>query len=131
MAEVKKKHAGGRPPREIDYDKVEEMAAQGCTQEDIAGELGIAERTLQGRDEFLRRHKKGGTRLRNSLRSRAVAMAEQGDKTMMIFLLKNFCGMRDVWDVKQEVSGGLDLAVLKKIADGDLKDMPDDITPKN
>ena len=129
MEEVKKKHAGGRPPKEIDFDKVEQMAAQGCTQEDIAGELGVAYSTLKSREEFSARHKKGADCLRNSLRSRAVAMAEQGDKTMLIFLLKNFCGMRDVWDVKQEVSGSLDVSVLKKIADEALKALPDDTTP--
>lgn len=131
MAEEKKKHAGGRPPKEIDYSKVEEMAARGCTQEDIADELNIARSTLNTREEFSDSIKKGKARVRNSLTSRAVEMGLGGDKVMLIFALKNLCGWRDVWDIKQEVSGNVDVtAVLQKLAAPALKAIANDDTGK-
>lgn len=128
MAEAKKKR--GRPPKPVDYELVEQMAAAGGTQEDIADKVGVDRTNLANREEFHHSYKSGERTLRLSLRSRAVEMAMNGDRTMMIFLLKNFCGMRDVWDIKQEVSGNLNVdAALRKIASDDLKDIPDVTTP--
>jgi len=135
VAEGKKKHAGGRPPKFIDYAEIERMAEQGATQEEMSEAQGIANSNLRARSEFQAAYKKGQEKLRRSLRRRAVEIALDEDakdaKTMLIFLLKNFCGMRDVWDIKQEVSGNLNVdAALRKIANTDLKDIPDVTTPK-
>ena len=103
MPEVKKKHPGGRPPKPVDYDVVEEMAARGNTQEDIADEVDLKRQNLAKRPEFRDSYKKGRARACNSLTSKAVEMGLGGDRVMLIFALKNLCGWRDVWDIKQEV----------------------------
>jgi len=131
VAEVKKKHAGGRPPKFVDYSVVEEMAARGNTQDDIADTVDLKRQNLATRPEFHDAYKRGRVRVRNSLTSKAVEMGLAGDRTMLIFALKNLCGWRDVWDIKQEVSGNLNVnAALRKIASTDLKDIPDVTTPK-
>lgn len=103
MAEVKKKHAGGRPPKFVDYSVVEEMAARGNTQDDIADTVDLKRQNLATRPEFHDAYKRGRVRARNSLTSKAVEMGLNGDRVMLIFALKNLCGWRDVWDIKQEV----------------------------
>lgn len=112
MPEVKKKHPGGRPPKPIDYAEVERLAASGNTQEDIAGAFDVDRTNLLDRPEFRHSYKRGMEEGRRSLRSRAFEMAMSGDKTMMIFLLKNLCGMRDVWDIKQEVKSDSNVNVV-------------------
>lgn len=99
MAEPKRK--GGRPRVEIDREQFETMCAQQCTEKEIAAHFRCSVDTVQawckrtykcGFSEIFKQKREAGI---GSLRSRAYEMAMAGDKTMMIFLLKNYAGMRD------------------------------------
>jgi hypothetical protein len=91
----------GRPKIVIDYNIVEKLAHIQCTEAEIAEFLGISVRTLQRNPEFSRIHKKGLETGKMSLRRIMWKKADDGNVTMMIWLSKQYLGMRD----KQEVTG--------------------------
>lgn len=100
MAE--KKNRGGRPRVEIDKDAFETMCGQQCTEKEIAAHFRCSVDTIQNWckktykasfSEVFKQKRLSGI---GSLRSRAYEMAMAGDRTLMIFLLKNYAGMRDV-----------------------------------
>jgi len=119
--------AGGRPKKPIDYAVVYEMAGEFCTQDDIAEELNISVRTLQRDDEFCRVYKKGLQAAKCSLRRKQYAVAMLGDKTMLIWLGKQYLDQSD--KVQQELTGkdGEQLVVKFEIVDGrtsETRDVP-------
>ena len=80
---------------DIDLEQVEEMAAEFCTQDESADDMGF-ERTLfhrrkDVRSAFLR----GKNSAKMSLRHMMYNAARSGDRTMMIFLAKNELGYKD------------------------------------
>lgn len=89
----------GRPKKEIDYGVVEKLANIQCTQEEIAGVLGISVRTLQRDEEFCRIYKKGQENGKMSLRRIQYKLAEK-NASMAIFLGKQYLGQRDNVEVK-------------------------------
>ena len=84
----------GRPKKEIDYGVVEKLANIQCTQEEIAGVLGISVRTLQRDEEFCRIYKKGQENGKMSLRRIQFKLAEK-NTSMAIFLGKQYLGQKD------------------------------------
>lgn len=99
----RKKHPGGRPPIEIDYDLCEKLARVLCTQAEIAAILGVSLSTLEHDKEFLRIHKKGLEVGKASLRRMQYKAAEEGNSTMLVWLGKQYLGQRDKRDT--ELSG--------------------------
>lgn len=97
-----------RPRIQIDLKKVEEFAARGLTQEQIANALGISERTLYERkkdsadfaDAIKRGQSKGIAEVANVLFQKAIT----GETAAAIFFLKARAG----WSEKQElqIEGG-------------------------
>jgi hypothetical protein len=96
--------AGGRPKKEIDYDKVEKLASIHCTQEEIATILELSVDTLQRDPEFCGIYKRGLEKGRASLRRMQWKAAEAGDKTMLVWLGKQILGQRDKQDIISQVS---------------------------
>ena len=83
----------GRPKRVIDFQKVEALAAIGCSQEEIAAELGIGETTLK-------RHcgpilKRGTKKCHVKLRSAMFRHAMKGDPRLLVFLGKVYLGLKE------------------------------------
>lgn len=99
------KGEGGRPIVEIDWGLVDNMAAIHCTAEEIASMLGCCRDTLNNRCKI--EHdmtfsayleiKKGAGKM--SLRRRQWKAAEAGDRTMLVWLGKQWLGQSD----KQQV----------------------------
>lgn len=86
---------------DIDWDDVKAKLDDGNTVKDICISLGIDRTTAYKCCErdlgislstLSTRYKK---RVKVSLISKAVQMARDGDKTMLIFTLKNLCGWND------------------------------------
>ena len=110
MAETKKKT--GRPQFEIDWPKVDGMCAIHCTGEEIAGVLGCDYDTLVAAikrehgltfSEYFAQKSANG---KVSLRRRQYSAAMEGDRTMQIWLGKQWLGQAE----KQDVAVGENLA---------------------
>jgi hypothetical protein len=82
-----------RPKLEIDPEQVENMAAIGCTVDEMATILGCSGRTLQKR--FFTPIERGRSRLNRSLRRKQAEMALNGNVTMLIWLGKQYLGQRE------------------------------------
>ena len=96
----------GRPRVKIDPLELEKLYSMQCTDEEVAGFLGVSTRTLARRKqvkkfaEIVDRAKaKGKVSVRRSL----FKLAANGNIAAAIFLAKNLLGMRDV--VSNEHSG--------------------------
>lgn len=83
----------GRDKTVVPPDQVEELAALGCTDRDIANFFGVKEDTL--RYNFADNLIKGREELKISLRRSMLRTAHQGNAAVLIFLAKNILGMTD------------------------------------
>lgn len=90
----------GRPKAVINYELVKDLSMIQCTQEEIASILGLGVRTLQNNEEFMRIYKIGMDEGKKSLRRTMFATALKGNPTMLIWLSKQYLGMREP---KQEI----------------------------
>ena len=81
--------------KEIDLEQVEEMAAEFCTQDEIATDMGF-ERTLFHRRKDVRlAFENGKNSAKTSLRHMMFNAAKSGDRSVLIFMAKNELGYRD------------------------------------
>lgn len=94
----------GRPKAQpaLTEKQIEQLAAIGCSDDEIATLAGIAESTLQ--DRFRAHLKAGRAQLRQRLRKKQIARAMAGSDTMLIWLGKQYLEQRD----KNEISGDPD-----------------------
>ena len=83
----------GRPNKKVDEKVIANLSQIGCTQEEIGSVVGISARTLQRRfSDLVEENKNIG---KASLRKRMWASALKGNPNMMIWLSKNYLGMKD------------------------------------
>jgi len=83
----------GRPNKDVDEDVIAKLSQIGCTQEEIGAVVGISARTLQRRfADLVEENKNIG---KASLRKRMWQSALKGNPNMMIWLSKNYLGMKD------------------------------------
>ena len=78
------------------------MAAEFCTQEEIAQDMGFDRTTFQKRPDVLAAFHNGKNMAKMSLRHMMYMQAKSGDRTMMIFLAKNELGYKDNPEPAQE-----------------------------
>ena len=104
MAKTKAKPKRGRPLIKIDMEQVEQLAAIGATQAEIASHLGVTEQTLHNRKGFLGVYKRGMVRGRLSLRHKQFNLAKGGDKTMLVWLGKQLLGQSDRRELSADVT---------------------------
>lgn len=104
----------GRPKIEIDISKVEEYAAQGLTQEEIALCLGISERTLRNHKQvdsvLADAIKSGKAKAASEIANTLYQMARNKDLGAIIWWEKTRRGLTD--KVQQEHTGGLTIKVV-------------------
>ena len=98
----------GRPPADVDPDKVYELAKIHCTMPEMVAILGIGEDTLRRR--FAGVIEKGRSEGKSSLRRTQWKAAEAGNTTMLIWLGKQLLDQTD--KSIHEHSGHIDLAKL-------------------
>ena len=83
----------GRPNKKVDEKVIANLSQIGCTQGEIGSVVGISARTLQRRfSDLVEENKNIG---KASLRKRMWASALKGNPNMMIWLSKNYLGMKD------------------------------------
>ena len=83
----------GRPNKKVDEKVIANLSQIGCTQEEIGSVVGISARTLQRRfADLIEDNKNKG---KASLRKRMWQSALKGNPNMMIWLSKNYLGMKD------------------------------------
>ena len=83
----------GRPKKDLDKDVIAKLSQIGCTQEEIGSVVGISARTLQRRyADLVAENKNIG---KASLRKRMWQSALKGNPNMMVWLSKNYLGMKD------------------------------------
>jgi hypothetical protein len=106
----------GRPNKDVDQDVIAKLSQIGCTQEEIGAVVGISARTLQRRfSDLVEENKNIG---KASLRKRMWASALKGNPNMMIWLSKNYLGMKDR-TVQETVVEPLPLIIEAKAEDID------------
>jgi len=83
----------GRPNKKVDEKIIANLSQIGCTQEEIGSVVGISARTLQRRfSDLVEDNKNIG---KASLRKRMWQSALKGNPNMMVWLSKNYLGMKD------------------------------------
>jgi len=104
----------GRPNKDVDEDVIAKLSQIGCTQEEIGAVVGISARTLQRRfSDLVEENKNIG---KASLRKRMWASALKGNPNMMIWLSKNYLGMKDR-TVQETINEPLPLIIEAKVED--------------
>jgi AraC-like DNA-binding protein len=93
----------GRPPLPIPAKTVEELAARGCTVEEIAGILGCSRDTIER--NFAAQVALGRNRLAEKLRGKQVDLAMNGSVPLLIWLGKQYLGQKEKSEavVREEV----------------------------
>jgi hypothetical protein len=96
----------GRKRITIDWDEVDKMLEAGCTGTEIAAALGMHPETLYGRCEqdnnigfsdYLAQKRASGARL---LKMKQFEIAMSGDKTMLIWLGKQYLDQTEKQEIK-------------------------------
>jgi DNA-binding XRE family transcriptional regulator len=113
----------GRPPAEVSDEQIQgltPLAAYGMTVEEMATVLGISKKTLErlsNRDERIKDAIEKGRLLAGSkLKRKAYEMAEKGDRTMLIFLLKVRYGWSETQKHLHDINPG---SILEEFLDMD------------
>jgi len=114
MAAKKPGKKMGRPRKNVDWESVAEMCHIHCTEEEIASLCKCSIDTLQRRcfeetgltfAQFSRQNRAGG---KQSLRRRQYTIANAGDKTMLIWLGKQWLGQKDQSRVETDAKVTID-----------------------
>jgi hypothetical protein len=113
----KEKPKGGRPPKPLDLEELKRIARTGATNIEMAARLGMSEDTLARRlqdPEIRALVDEAQAEVKISLRAKQVQLALAGDRTMLVWLGKQWLGQKDRLDHAVEVSGGLTLAEIAR-----------------
>jgi hypothetical protein len=118
----------GRKRIRIDIAEVEKLCALHCTDEEIAGFMGVSPRTFARRKRqpaFVEAMERGKGKGRLSLRRSLWNLAMKGNPAANIFLAKNLLGYRDVMSNEHSGPDGGPIAIdscpeLSKLSNEDL-----------
>lgn len=108
-----------KPKIEIDLDKVEALAANGLTQQQIADSLGISESTLYERKrentDFAEAIKRGRAKGIAVVTNALMKKVKEGNVTAMIFFLKSQAGWKETQSVDLNLSDEAKPKVYKSL----------------
>lgn len=105
MAKNEAKKKMGRPPLPFDWSKLDAILQYKASLIDAAEIMECHVDTIEKKIKamhgctFSEYRDKKMSKVRLTLVQKAIGMAQNGDRTMLIFCLKNMCGWRDVQDV--------------------------------
>lgn len=112
---IKQPAKRGPKPRVINYDTVERLAMIQCTEAEIAYAIGFTPEGFRLRKnndkQLLGALEKGKETGRASIRRLQFKAAEKGDRTMLVWLGKQYLGQSDKQDVKQ--TGPISVQIVK------------------
>ena len=119
----------GRPKANIDWSVVDKYLQAQCDGAGIASLLGIDRETLYNRcktdnnlgfSDYMALKRSEGVEL---LRAKQYAVAMEGDKTMLVWLGKQYLGQKEKSEIKHEGS-----AITIQVGDNRAKDGLDDLS---
>jgi len=113
-----------RPKLQIDSEDIKNLAAVGCSVEEIAALITPDERIIEGKfinhktveRRFGPALKKGRAMMKGQLRSRLFERAMAGDTAILIFLAKTILGLRESKETP-DVSVNVSAAACAAVAD--------------
>lgn len=93
---------------ELDLAQIEAFGTVGATHQEMADYFGVNVRTIERymadeNSDICRVYKGALSKAKLSFRRTQMALAQQGNATMAIWLGKTFLGQRDVTEVKQDI----------------------------
>jgi hypothetical protein len=100
----------GRPPKTFDWEKIKQAAYVQCSQVEICHIFDTTPETLEAaclRDlgehfsDFYKKSAEGG---KSSLRREMYKKAMSGNVPMMIWLSKNYMGMKENWNLPENIA---------------------------
>lgn len=110
MARKPTGNPNGRPPKTFDWDKIKQAAYVQCTAQEIAYIFETTVDTLDAAckrefgesfSDFYKRNAEGG---KSSLRREMYKKAMAGNVPMMIWLSKNYMGMKENWNLPENIA---------------------------
>jgi hypothetical protein len=110
MARKPTGRALGRPPKTFDWEKIKQAAYVQCSQNEICHIFDTTPETLEAaclRDlnehfsDFYKKSAEGG---KSSLRREMYKKAMSGNVPMMIWLSKNYMGMKENWNLPENIA---------------------------
>lgn len=107
----------GRPPKKIYLEEIESLAAIGCKLSDMAAWLKISKRTMQRAAQdprVIEAIRRGRGRGRVSVLRAQFQAALAGDRTMLIWIGKNFLGQSD--KLSAEVEHDVHVKILEGVS---------------
>ncbi len=90
----------GRHRKEVDLEKVENMASFACTQEEIALECGFERTLFHSRRDVREAYTNGFNKAKTRLRVAQFKAATAGNTTMMIWLGRQYLGQKESFDAE-------------------------------
>ena len=94
-----------RKPAAIDLEELEKLAAMHCTQEEAAAWFGVSTGCISGKlkqKAYKQVWEQGRAKGKISLRRQQKQRADAGDKTMLIWLGKQWLGQKDSPGAEEE-----------------------------
>ena len=88
-------------PLDLDLEQMKKLAAMQCTYEEIAAWFGCSRSTLYAREDYRELIERERLKAHASMRRTMFQSALEGDRQMLIWLSKQYLGMRE----KTEHSG--------------------------
>lgn len=116
----------GRPKKEIDKAEFEKLCVLQCTLIEISEWFDVSEDTIERwckktyKATFADTFKKKSGKGKISLRRKQYELAMAGDKTMLIWLGRNWLGQRDTVEVKTEAGESTIEQIAKMIMNKDV-----------
>jgi hypothetical protein len=102
----------GRPRLELDSQVIEQAAACGLTVDEISTLCNTTRQTLYNQG-WIGTIERGRTRMVQSLKRKQYELAMAGDKTMLIWLGKQYCGQSDKVEQQTSTRGEITLRVIE------------------
>ena len=107
---------------DLDLDQMRKLAAMQCTYEEIAAWFGCSRQSLYNREEYREIIERERLKAHASMRRSMFESALKGDRQMMIWLSKQYLGMKE----KTENTGDGNMQLVMKMVEATPPDQADE-----